>query len=62
MLATPEDEMAWTMSFSGLTDVAVDMEQWSACATLCVYCWNIFKNGESVVKTQLIFRKHFSIV
>jgi hypothetical protein len=37
MLATPEDEMAGTMSFGSLTDAgAVGMGQWSE--QNCVYC------------------------
>jgi hypothetical protein len=40
MLATPEDEMAGTVSFASLTDaVAVAMEPWSPRATSsCVLC------------------------
>jgi hypothetical protein len=51
-VATPEDEMAGTMSFASLTDtIAVAMEQWSMqdCAFIAE---TIFKNGNSVVKKQ----------
>jgi hypothetical protein len=62
MLATPEDEMAGTMSFASLTVAGVtDMEQRGE--HISVYCWNVFflKNGDPIVKTQRIFRKHFNI-
>jgi hypothetical protein len=50
MLATPEDEMEGTMSFTSLTDAAaVAMKQSSAqhCAFIIE---TFFKNGDSVVK------------
>jgi hypothetical protein len=54
MLATPEDEMAETMSFASLTDaVAVAMEQWSTRRHAYIVV--------TVVKTQRIFCKHFNI-
>jgi hypothetical protein len=61
MLATPEDEMAGTMSFVSLTDAAaVAMVQSSA--QHCEFTVEtFFKNGDSVVKIQQIFRKHFNI-
>jgi hypothetical protein len=60
MLATPEDEMARTMSFASLTDaIALAMKQRSA--QHHVFIVKIFKNGDSVVKTQRIFHKHFNI-
>jgi hypothetical protein len=59
MLATLKDEMEGTMSFAGLTDaIAVAMEQWS---TQCAFITETsFKNGDSVVKTQRTFHKHFN--
>jgi hypothetical protein len=50
MLATPEDEMAGTMSFASLTDArAVAMGQWGA--QNCVFIVEKFlKNGDSAVK------------
>jgi hypothetical protein len=52
MLATPEDVMVGTMSFASLTDaVAVAVELWTV--QHCVFIVEtIFKNGDSVVKTQ----------
>jgi hypothetical protein len=51
-VATPEEEIAVTMSFPSLTDAfAVAMEQWGA--QHCVFISEtFFKNGNSVVKTQ----------
>jgi hypothetical protein len=53
MLATPEDVMVGTMSFASLIDAVTEaMELWS----------NIFfLNGDSAVKIQQIFHKHFNI-
>jgi hypothetical protein len=58
MLAAPEDEMAGTISFASLTDAAaIDMEERGA-----QHREFIVENGETVVKTHRIFRKHFNIV
>jgi hypothetical protein len=61
MLANCEDDMAGTMSFASLTDAAaVAMEQSSA--QHCEFIVDtFFKNGDSVVKMQQIFCKHFNI-
>jgi hypothetical protein len=61
MLATPKDEMAGAMSFVSLTNAGtVAMEQWST--QNCKFTVEtFFKNGDSVVKTQQIFHKHFNI-
>jgi hypothetical protein len=63
MLATPEDEMAGTMSFASLTDaVAVGMVEWSAHARNIVRLLiTRFLNMVTLVKTQRIFLKHFNI-
>jgi hypothetical protein len=63
MLAIPEDEIVGTMSFASLTDAAaVATELWSAQHRAFIVETFFFLNGESVVKTQRIFRKHFNIV
>jgi hypothetical protein len=62
MLATHEDEMAGTMSFASLIDaVAVAMEQWSVQHHAFIV-ETVFENGDAVVITQQVFRKHFNIV
>jgi hypothetical protein len=50
------------MSFASLTDaVAVAMDQWKAQYHAFIV-ETVFKNGDSVVKTQQVFCKHFSII
>jgi hypothetical protein len=61
MLATSEDEMAGTKSFASLTDAtAVAMEQWRAHHHVFIV-ENFLKNGDSVIKMQQVFCKHFNI-
>jgi hypothetical protein len=60
MLATSEDEMMGTMSFASLTDAGLVGTEQRSTQHLAFIVETFFKNGGSVVKTQRIFRKHFS--
>jgi hypothetical protein len=57
MLATAKEDTAGTMPFASLPYApAVAMKH----ATLCIYCWNVFFNGNIVLKVQRIFHTHFT--
>jgi hypothetical protein len=58
---TPDDDMAGIMPFASLTDAAaVATEQWGLQdhAFIAETC---YKNGNSLIKTRRMFRKHFNI-
>jgi hypothetical protein len=59
MLATPEGELAGTMSLGSLTDAVVAATEGWWKNAVCLLSRR-FLSGDSVVKTRRIFRKHFN--